>query len=199
MKKTQGILILSCSLLLAACAPTQSSGPVTLASDMLTATATIDGQPTPVTSGTKVALQTADYSLVVTLEPDVLKTDSFLGGDGPQSFQFVMKNLGTGVIKIVWDESAININGTSSIVFHNGVKYADRGNPKPATVIAPGTSTDDNVLPQDLTSFKGYGVSSRWISDPMITMVKSNTKLGLLLALDVNGKRQNVNITWATK
>ena len=57
-------------------------------------------------------------------------------------------------IKILWDDAAyLDETGKSHRVMHSGVKYIDRSNPQPPTVIPRRGSIDDLVFPVDNVYF----------------------------------------------
>ena len=53
-------------------------------------------------------------------------------------------------IKIQWDDVAyISSSGQTGRVMHSGVKYIDRNNSQPASVIPKSASLSDIVIPND--------------------------------------------------
>lgn len=65
-------------------------------------------------------------------------------------FNFVLKNKSNYSIKIPWDDVAyIGPSGQTGRVMHSGVKYIDRNNSQPASVIPKGASLTDIVMPTD--------------------------------------------------
>lgn len=64
-------------------------------------------------------------------------------------------------IKIVWDDAAfVGVSGKSSRVMHSGVRYIDKNNPQPPSVIPKGSTLDDIIVPVDNIYFSG----SNWIT-----------------------------------
>jgi len=50
----------------------------------------------------------------------------------------------------MWDEAVyVNVNGESQKVFHSGVKFIDRNNSQPPTIVVKGASISDVVIPTD--------------------------------------------------
>lgn len=65
-------------------------------------------------------------------------------------FNFVLTNKTSHSIKINWDEAVyVDESGMSKRVIHSGVKYVDRSNPQPLTVVARGATISDMVFPSD--------------------------------------------------
>ena len=63
-------------------------------------------------------------------------------------FAFSLNNKTDHSIKIIWDEAVyVDQNGSSGRVMHSGVKYIDRNNPQPPTVIVKKANIDDMVVP----------------------------------------------------
>ena len=76
---------------------------------------------------------------------------------GDKQINFTIKNKTDNVMKIIWDEAAIVQFGTSHKVMHTGVKYIDRNNSQPPTVIPPQASIEDLILPADNIYYReGY-------------------------------------------
>ncbi|RLI46562.1 hypothetical protein DRO69_02755 [Candidatus Bathyarchaeota archaeon] len=80
---------------------------------------------------------------------------------------FMLKNKTNHSIKIVWDEAAyVDENGESHRVIHSGVKYIDRNNPQPPSVVVRGGTISDIIIPSD----KIYYVSGQyggWRKNPL--------------------------------
>lgn len=65
-------------------------------------------------------------------------------------FAFTLENKSDHSIKIIWDEAVyVDENGSSGRVMHSGVKYIDRSNPQPPTVVVKKAKIDDMVVPTD--------------------------------------------------
>jgi len=74
-------------------------------------------------------------------------------------FRFTLKNKTEHSIKIIWDEAVyVNQNGSSGRVMHTGVKYIDRNNTQPPTVIVKNANIDDIIVPTDNV----YYISGKW-------------------------------------
>ena len=81
------------------------------------------------------------------------------------SIAFTMKNLTSDSIKIIWDEVSFVQNGSAQKVMHVGVKYTDRNNSQPPTVIPPEISIDENLIPVNNVYWR-EGYYSQYSSSP---------------------------------
>lgn len=80
-------------------------------------------------------------------EDDYIDISWFVGSS---QFSFTLKNKSEYSIKIPWDDvTYINTAGSVGRVMHSGVKYIDRNNSQPASVIPKGASLSDIVQPTD--------------------------------------------------
>lgn len=78
------------------------------------------------------------------------KTEFGLAND----ISFSLKNKTTYSIKIIWDETAfVDTAGASHRVIHAGVKYSQRNNPQPPSVIVRSGTFSDIVVPSDYISY----------------------------------------------
>lgn len=69
---------------------------------------------------------------------------------GLTQFAFDLKNKSQYSIKIPWDDvTYINVYGEVGRVMHSGVKYVDRNNSQPASVVPKGARMSDIVMPTD--------------------------------------------------
>ncbi len=85
----------------------------------------------------------------------------------PTSHQvsFALTNKTDHSIKIIWDEAAfVGVNGISSRVMHSGVKYIDRSNPQPPTVVVRKGTISDLIVPTDNIYYNTY---SGWETAPL--------------------------------
>jgi hypothetical protein len=65
-------------------------------------------------------------------------------------FSFVLENKTNHSIKIIWDEAVfVDENGSSGKIMHSGVKYTDRNNSQPPTVVVKNAKITDVVVPTD--------------------------------------------------
>jgi len=73
---------------------------------------------------------------------------------GLSSFSFSLNNKSNYSIKIPWDDVAyIDMEGRAGRVMHAGVKYNERNNSQPASVVPKGASIKDVVIPADNVYF----------------------------------------------
>jgi hypothetical protein len=67
-----------------------------------------------------------------------------------EELSFVLENKTNHSIKIIWDEAVfIDENDSSGKVMHSGVKYTDRNNSQPPTVVVRNAKITDVVVPTD--------------------------------------------------
>jgi hypothetical protein len=120
----------------------------------------------------------------------------------PLSTQFVfrMHNKTDHSIRIIWDEAVyVNVNGSSGRVTHAGVKYTDRNNPQPPTVVVKNANIDDIIIPAD-NIYYVPGQYGGWRTRPMFpnranTQEESNAlreqyigkEVRVLLPLEIQG------------
>lgn len=79
---------------------------------------------------------------------------------------FVLTNKTDHSIKIVWDEAAfVDTNGMSRRVMHSGVKYIDRNNPQPPSVVVRRGAITDDIIPSDNVVSSEYG---GWSEEPLL-------------------------------
>lgn len=93
---------------------------------------------------------------------------------GVKEIDFTLTNLTSSPIKIIWDETALVLFAESKRVIHKGVKFIDRNNSQPPTLVAPNSVVDDLVSPSEYIYFnQGYYVNalanqrSSWESYPL--------------------------------
>lgn len=71
---------------------------------------------------------------------------------------FSLNNKTDYTIKIIWDgASFVDVNSKNHRVMHRGVKYIDRNNPQPATVVIRLGTLDDMIIPTDYISYSSSG------------------------------------------
>jgi len=79
---------------------------------------------------------------------------------------FVLNNKTDYSIRVVWNDAAfVDTGGVSHRVMHEGVKYADRNNPQPPSVIVRRGTVRDFVLPTTNVYWR-EGFYSRYSSIP---------------------------------
>jgi hypothetical protein len=115
------------------------------------------------------------YSLVDTNNTIVLDTtgtmhfeDSLIDvvfAIGQKQISFIMKNKSAHTIKLNWDETLFIKFGTPGKVMHSGVKYTERNNSQPMSIIPSGTSHEDIILPTENVYWRD-GYYSQYGSSP---------------------------------
>ncbi len=83
-------------------------------------------------------------------------------------FNFNLRNKSEHTIKINWDDiSYVNYNGQTGRVMHAGVKYNEKNNSQPSTMVPRGASISDILLPTDNVYFVS-GQYGGWSKNPLI-------------------------------
>ncbi len=102
----------------------------------------------------------------------------------PIQISFDLTNKTEHSIKIIWDEAAyLDEKGASHRVMHSGVKYIDRNNSQPPSIIIKKGSIDDIIIPTDKVYFVA-GESGGWNEEQLFPPVPGNT----LEELNANAK-----------
>lgn len=66
----------------------------------------------------------------------------------PEQFNFELKNVSPHSLKLIWNEAAfVGLDGSTSKIMHNGVKYSQREGDQPTTTIIKGAKIDDLACP----------------------------------------------------
>ena len=82
-------------------------------------------------------------------------------------FGFLLKNKTSHSIKVIWDDAGyVDESGMSKRVLHKGVKYADRNNPQPPTIVVRGAIISDIVFPTDNVEYVS-GRYGHWKEVPL--------------------------------
>jgi len=83
------------------------------------------------------------------------------------AIHFSLTNKTSQSIKIIWDEAAyVDVNGSSHRVMHSGVKYIDRTNSQPPTIVVRNGSIEDLVFPTDNVYYSS-GKYGGWKKTPL--------------------------------
>lgn len=117
MKKTFGLLALFASILLVSRASTPSSK-----------------------ESYDVQIDYESESPAVTLEVSPSWSNNLFYGSGLGGFFCTFKNNTEKTVRIVWDESSLNYNGSTYVPFIEGQKYIDTQNPMSLAAITKGGS-----------------------------------------------------------
>ncbi len=106
-----------------------------------------------------------------------------------RQFDFFLLNKSNHSLKIPWDEMAyVDINGHSGRVMHSGVKYIDRNNSQPASVVPKGSSISDVLVPTDNIYYVS-GEYGGWRTSPLLPKYNSQEELD---ASGVVGKNMKI-------
>lgn len=176
---------------LVACAPATSSSSQSVNPYF---DVTVNGQELKHVSGSTSPFQYSRKDFILFL--DLGKTETFSGKTAAvEGVRLVLGNQTDSAINIVWNDSTfIDPAGASSRVFHYGVKFFDRNNSLPPTVIAPHARVDDEVFPTD---YAEYGTYSGWYDIPVVNMAAvQKTTFRIYLVLQVDGKKTPLDITF---
>jgi len=111
-----------------------------------------------------------------------------------KQFNFVLENKSDHSIKIIWDEAVyVDGNGSSEKVMHSGVKFSEKNNSQPATVVVKNAKIDDLIMP----SKNVYYVSGQYggwrtlplFSNPSTDNIEISSSVGkevrILLPLEI--------------
>lgn len=107
-------------------------------------------------------------------------------------FAFSLKNKGDNSIKIVWDEAVyVNENGSSSRVMHAGVKYTDRNNSQPPTIVVKNSTIEDMIVPTDNVYYIS-GQYGGWRTAPLFTNTATTPQELIVISNNFVGKEVQV-------
>ncbi len=112
--------------------------------------------------GEKVITQTdIDGEEKYVFEDDMIKSTWFVSAD---RISFSLENKTSHSIKIVWDEAVyMSPTGSSMRVMHSGVKYTERNNEQPPTIVPRKGHITDVIIPVDHVT---YVNSLGWMEAP---------------------------------
>lgn len=99
---------------------------------------------------------------------------------GETSISLQLTNNSDETINIIWDEASFVQNDRAQKVMHSGIKYGDRNQSQPPTVIPPHTKINDIIIPVDniywtsgMAIENGY-VPGRWHELPIFPNYDKN-------------------------
>jgi len=99
---------------------------------------------------------------------------------------FNLQNKTDKVIKCVWDESSfIDLNGNSCKIVHQGVRYIARNESMPPTIIPPGASISDFVIPTENVTWNDHD----WVCEPLFPGIPKSyfgKMFGVFLSLKID-------------
>jgi len=104
-------------------------------------------------------------------------------------FFFILSNKTNHSIKILWDEAVlVDDNGLSQRVFHSGVKYIDRNNSQPPSIVVRKGMIEDSIMPSDNIYYMN-GQYGGWRETPLfptyLVKVQELTSLCMLALTNV--------------
>jgi hypothetical protein len=114
---------------------------------------------------------------------------------------FSLKNKIDRPIQIDWNATSyVDPMDSALRVMHDGLKYTDRDRPRVPSVIPPSASVQDVIVPIDnveCPSGSGWHTNALFGNhDETRTEIKQGGTFSLLLALVVNGKTENLFVTF---
>lgn len=97
----------------------------------------------------------------------------------PEGISFSIVNKTDHTVKLIWDESVIIYpDNTSTKIMHDGIKYTDRNNSMPASVIPRHGKLEDEATPTDKISWSegvytsNYSVPGSWNNEGILPWQK---------------------------
>jgi hypothetical protein len=122
---------------------------------------------------------------------------------GKKDISMVMKNQTSSTIKILWDETLFIKNGSPSKVMHAGVKFTDRNQSMPPSVVPAGTTFDDVIIPTENVYWR-EGYYSQYGSSPggwekkdlLPSYTSSGDKFGVFMPMNIGGTVKEYNFNF---
>jgi hypothetical protein len=122
---------------------------------------------------------------------------------GKKDISMVMKNQTSGTIKILWDESLFIKNGNPGKVMHAGVKFIDRNQSMPPSVVPANTTFEDVIIPTDNVYYK-EGYYSQYGSSPggwekkdlLPSYTSKGDQFGVFMPMTVGGTTKEYNFNF---
>lgn len=136
----------------------------------------------------KITQVTEEGNLKYYFEDELIKVAWFATSF---SLLFLMENKTDHSIKIIWDEAAfVDDIGVSHRIMHSGVKYKDRNDSQPPTVIVRKGRIEEIIIPTDYVYFDE--VYYKWKEKPFFKSLQYGGDPKVL----ENEMRNNVNKTF---
>lgn len=102
-------------------------------------------------------------------------------------FRFNMKNNTQHTLKVLWDDASfVDIDGLTSKIMHNGVKYSERENVQAPSTIIRGASLDEVAIPTRNVYYSE--TFNKWEVRPMYSKKPSNKTKQVILMLPIQIK-----------
>ena len=112
--------------------------------------------------------------------------DIVIFGDNSE-FKFHIKNNTQHTLKVLWeDASFVDIDGSTSKIMHNGVKYSERENAQPPSTIIKGASLDEVAIPTRNVYYSDN--LKKWSVNSMYPDKPSNKTKQVMLMLPIQIK-----------
>lgn len=117
---------------------------------------------------------------------------------------FAISNKTGQPIRIDWNQiSYVDALGKAHKAIHKGIKYTDKANPQPVTIVPPGAFVEDAIIPVDSVHFSGgHGyVPDEWVVDPFFpagqdAKAYEGATLNVFMPLEINGNVTNYNFAF---
>lgn len=111
------------------------------------------------------------------------------------AISFVLLNKTGSAMRLIWDETAfIHIDGSAQRVMHSGVRYIDRNSYQPPSVIPPGATLRDIILPTENVYYVS-GQYGGWRTHDIIPQSFApqvdGFTIGVLMPIEVEGRRRD--------
>lgn len=104
-------------------------------------------------------------------------------------FSIILTNKTDHSIKIVWDEAAyVDENGASHRIMHSGVKFIDRNNSQPPSIVVRKGYIADLIIPTDKVQWDNQDYKSSWHAEPIFPF---DTPINLELKTEEELKTKN--------
>ena len=117
------------------------------------------------------------------------------------SINFVLENKTDAPVEIDWNQASyLDVNSTSHKIIHAGIKFIDKGNPMPVTIIPPNAKIEDIASPADYAYFSsgqygGWNQLDLLPNNENAVNYKGKT-IGLFLPIKINGTIKNYQFTF---
>ena len=101
-----------------------------------------------------------------------------------KGFSFSLENLSSSTIKIIWDEAVfVDVDGSTSKVMHNGVKYMERESSQQPSVIIKASKIEDIAIPTSKVYYSDGWYTKNLCSN--VDRTKEGQKLKLMLPIQI--------------
>jgi hypothetical protein len=122
---------------------------------------------------------------------------------GKKDISMVLKNQSPGTIKILWDETLFIKNGNPGKVMHAGIKFTDRNQSQPPSIVPAGTTFDDVIVPTDNVYWR-EGYYSRYGSSPggwekkdlIPSYTSTGDQIGVFMPMNIGGTTKEYNFNF---